>query len=82
VKIDYRIIYIVCHDFMKTYLIILLFGTMIFVSGCGSSSDEVLYSEEDVLTGNVLDESERPTMSTELPVITNEEIITQQDTSL
>ena len=67
---------------MKIVCIVLAFGIFSFLWGCSSSSDEVLYSEEDVLTGNLLDESEKPTMSTELPVVTNEEIITQQDTSL
>ncbi len=67
---------------MKFLFLSITFCFVVFLSWCGSSSDEVLYSEEDVFTWNLLEESEKPTVSSEIPTTTNEDIITQQDVSL
>jgi hypothetical protein len=67
---------------MKKILFLSLFLSVIIVSWCGSSKDTIEYDDIPYTNTDTIEEISKPTVTTEIPENTNEEIITQADTSL
>lgn len=66
---------------MQKALIGILLGSIILLAGCSDSSSNQEFNDELPYVPETLEDTAKPTIHTEIPTTTNEEIITQADTS-
>jgi len=67
---------------MQKALIGIFLGSIILLAGCSDSSSQEEFSDEMPYTPETLEDTAKPTIHTEIPTTTNDEIVTQADTSL
>jgi PBP1b-binding outer membrane lipoprotein LpoB len=67
---------------MQKALIGIFLGSIILLAGCSDSSSQEEFNDEMPYTPETIEDTSRPTVVTELPTTTNDEIVTQADTSL
>jgi hypothetical protein len=67
---------------MKSFLLLFVSLSIIILSWCWYSSTIVEYNDDTPIISDTIDDTSKPTVTTEIPTTTSEEIITQADTSL
>ncbi len=67
---------------MQKALIVIFLSSILVVAGCSNSSAPAEFNDEIPYTAETIEDTSSPTVVTELPTNTNEEVITQADTSL
>jgi len=67
---------------MQKALIGIFFGSVLLLTGCSDSSSQEEFNDEMPYTPETLEDTAKPTIHTELPTTTNDEIVTQADSSL
>lgn len=67
---------------MQKALIRIVLGSVVLLSGCSDSSSQQEFNDEMPYAPETMEDTSRPTVVTELPTTTNDEIVTQADTSL
>ena len=67
---------------MQKIFIIVYLSSFVLLSGCFNTSSQTVSDDENSYTPEILEDTTKPTVYTEIPTTTNDEIITQADTSL
>lgn len=67
---------------MQKAFIGICLGSIILLAGCADSSSQQEFNDELPYTSETIEDTSNPTVVTELPTTTNDEIVTQPDTSL
>ncbi len=67
---------------MQKALIGIFLSGIVLLAGCSDFSSQEKFNDEIPYTPETIEDTSNPTVVTELPTTTNDEIVTQPDTSL